>query len=401
MSTTSMVCRPPKLPKLRPGRPRPPGHPLRSVDTLDSEALAALAPDVVLTQDLCEVRAVSYSGVSEAVRVLDGGGPKVLSRSPAPWMTCSTVWCGWGACWVFGASPNSAARLRNRLAAVRRLTAGRRRARGVAIEWLDPLWPAGHRVPEQLACAGAEPLLAAPGEHTKPMERAAVRAARPDVVLVLPCGFSPERTLSERELLTSLPGWDELPAGRAGEVWVLDGPARFNRPGPRVVRGAEVLAQVLHGVAAGEPVGETEARRRRPRPARERVRMRSCLRGPLPGCGPAAGQVVAGEQCHLGQAGAGMLGDVRLDAVDVGRQGGSEDVPWCAVGDHASGPHRAEAVAGRGGEVEVAQRDHGGDSEAADETERVELVAQVEVSDIASRWASTDTLSRRQRLLIY
>ncbi|MCJ0874578.1 ABC transporter substrate-binding protein [Streptomyces sp. AP-93] len=131
----------------------------------------------------------------------------------------------------------------------------------MAVEWLDPLWPAGHWVPEQVTCAGGEPLLAAPGEHTKPMTWEAVRAARPDVVLVLPCGFPPEHTLGERDLLTSLPGWNELPAVQAGEVWVLDGPASFNRPGPRVVRGAEVLAHVLHGVRAGEPVTAAEARR--------------------------------------------------------------------------------------------------------------------------------------------
>lgn len=87
-----------------------------------------------------------------------------------------------------------------------------------------------------------------------------VRAARPDVILVLPCGFPPERTLREREVLTSLPGWEELPAVRSGSVWVLDGPAYFNRPGPRVVRGAEVLAHVLHDVRAGTEVTTDEAR---------------------------------------------------------------------------------------------------------------------------------------------
>lgn len=88
----------------------------------------------------------------------------------------------------------------------------------------------------------------------------AVRAARPDVMLVLPCGFPPERTLREAELLTGLPGWAELPAVRDGRVWVVDGPSYFNRPGPRVVRGAEVLAHVLHGVRAGRPVTAAEAR---------------------------------------------------------------------------------------------------------------------------------------------
>ncbi|MFI5829926.1 ABC transporter substrate-binding protein [Streptomyces sp. NPDC051578] len=143
--------------------------------------------------------------------------------------------------------------LRGRLDAVRRLTRGRARPRVVAIEWFDPLWPAGHRVPEQTACAGGEPPPAAPGEHTGPITCEAVRAARPDVLLVLPCGFRPERTLRERDLLSVLPAWGELPAVPEGEVWVLDGPAYFNRPGPRVVRGAEVPAHVLHGERAGEP----------------------------------------------------------------------------------------------------------------------------------------------------
>ena len=131
--------------------------------------------------------------------------------------------------------------------------ARRPRPRVAAIEWLSPLGP-GHWVPEQITHAGGEPLLAEPGEHTRPIEWQAVLDARPDVVLLLPCGFPPDRTLAELHVLTSLPGWTELPA-----VWVLDGPAYFNRPGPRVVRGVEVLAHVLHDT--GPPVSPVEARR--------------------------------------------------------------------------------------------------------------------------------------------
>ncbi|MFB7408319.1 cobalamin-binding protein [Streptomyces sp. NPDC056202] len=230
-----------------------------SLYALDTEALAALAPDVVLTQDLCDVCAVSYQAVSRAVRVLDGG-PRVLSLEPRTLDDVLDCLVTVGE--LLGVRERAERRrdeLRDRLTAVRGLTAGRVRPRVVAVEWLDPLWPAGHWVPEQITCAGGEPLLASPGEHTKPMTWEAVRAARPDVLLVLPCGFPPERTVREREVLTSLPGWDDLPAVRSGSVWVLDGPAYFNRPGPRVVRGAEVLAHVLHGVEAGEPVSTAEA----------------------------------------------------------------------------------------------------------------------------------------------
>lgn len=230
-----------------------------SLYSLDAEALAALAPDVVLTQDLCDVCAVSYQAVSRAVRVLDGG-PRVLSLEPRTLDDVLDCLVTVGE--LLGVRERAELRreeLRDRLTAVRELTAGRVRPRVVAVEWLDPLWPAGHWVPEQITCAGGEPLLASPGEHTKPMTWEDVRAARPDVLLVLPCGFPPERTVRERDLLTSLPGWEDLPAVRSGAVWVLDGPAYFNRPGPRVVRGAEVLAHVLHGVEAGDPVSTAEA----------------------------------------------------------------------------------------------------------------------------------------------
>ncbi|MFF9427942.1 cobalamin-binding protein [Streptomyces sp. NPDC014746] len=230
-----------------------------SLYALDAEALATLAPDVVLTQDLCDVCAVSYEAVSRAVRVLDGG-PRVLSLEPRTLDDVLDCLVTVGE--LLGVRERAERRreeLRDRLTAVRGLTAGRVRPRVVAVEWLDPLWPAGHWVPEQITCAGGEPLLAAPGEHTKPMTWEDVRAARPDVLLVLPCGFAPERTVRERDLLTSLPGWDDLPAVRSGAVWVLDGPAYFNRPGPRVVRGAEVLAHVLHEVRAGDPVSAAEA----------------------------------------------------------------------------------------------------------------------------------------------
>ena len=235
-------------------------HSGSSLYTLDTEALAGLRPDVVLTQDLCDVCAVSYASVTRTVRLLDAD-TRVLSLEPRTLDDVLDCLVTVGE--LFGVRERAQRRraeLGARLDHVRASVAGRERLRVVAIEWLDPLWPAGHWVPEQITAAGGVPLLAAPGEHTKPMTWEAVRAARPDVLLVLPCGFPPERTLREAELLTGLPGWAELPAVRDGRVWVVDGPAYFNRPGPRVVRGAEVLAHVLHGVRSGEPVTASEAR---------------------------------------------------------------------------------------------------------------------------------------------
>ncbi|WDO04789.1 cobalamin-binding protein [Streptomyces murinus] len=235
-------------------------HSGSSLYTLDTEALAALRPDVVLTQDLCAVCAVSYERVSRAVRLLDGD-TRVLSLEPRTLDDVLDCLVTVGELLdVRERALRLRAELRARLDRLRDSVAGLDRPRVAAIEWLDPLWPAGHWVPEQITAAGGEPLLAVPGEHTEPVSWSAVRAARPDVLLVLPCGFPPERTLREAELLTTLPGWPELPAVRSGRVWVLDGPSYYNRPGPRVVRGAEVLAHVLHGVRAGKPVAPAEAR---------------------------------------------------------------------------------------------------------------------------------------------
>jgi len=212
---------------------------------LDAQLLASLAPDLVLTQDLCEVCAVSYRRVSDAVRAMDAGA-RVMSLEPR---TIAEVLDCLRAVGDALAAPSAdvIAALESRVDTVRRAVAGLRRPRVAAIEWLDPVWPAGHWVPEQIDIAGGVPLLATAGEHTHPIDWQSVVDARPDVLLLLPCGFPPDRTTRELHLLTELPGWSALPAVRSGNVWVLDGPAYYNRPGPRVVRGAEVLAHVLHG----------------------------------------------------------------------------------------------------------------------------------------------------------
>ncbi|WUI02754.1 ABC transporter substrate-binding protein [Spirillospora sp. NBC_00431] len=229
------------------------GHQGSSLYELDAGLLARLAPDVVLTQDLCEVCAVSYRRVASTLRVLDAG-PRVVSLEPK---TLPDVLDGLSQVGKILEVPETAAarvrELERRLARVREATAGSRRPRVAAIEWLDPPWPAGHWVPEQIEAAGGEPLLAAPGEHTGPMTAETLAAARPDVIVLMPCGFSPDRTGAE----ATPAGW----AGRADQVWVVDGPAYFNRPGPRVVRGAEILAHILHDVTTGAPVHPTEAHR--------------------------------------------------------------------------------------------------------------------------------------------
>lgn len=238
-------------------------HQGSSLYSLDTDRLRELAPDVILTQDLCDVCAVSYASVSQAVRVLDGG-PKVISLEPRTLPDVLACLAQVGE--VLGVPETAAKRaddLRARLETVRAAVdaAAVRRPRVAAIEWLDPVWPAGHWVPEQIRCAGGEPLLAGPGEHTEAIPWETLCASRPDVLVLMPCGFPPERTEAEWRLLTEPPGWADLPAVRDDQVWVVDGPAYFNRPGPRVVRGVEILAHMLHGLTVGAEVTHAEAHR--------------------------------------------------------------------------------------------------------------------------------------------
>jgi iron complex transport system substrate-binding protein len=233
-------------------------HSGSSLFGLDSGRIAALAPDLILTQELCDVCAVSYSQVAEAVRVADTG-VRLVSLEPRTLGEVLGTLTTLGA--LTGRSAQAAAAVADaerRLAAVAAAVAGRPRPRVVVLEWLDPAWPVGHWVPEQVAAAAGTEVLGTAGAHTDPVPWERVVAAAPEILILAPCGFPPSRTIRELPALTGRPGWAGLPAVRDGQVWVVDGPAYFNRPGPRVVRGVEVLAHLLHGVGTVDP---GEARR--------------------------------------------------------------------------------------------------------------------------------------------
>ena len=119
------------------------------------------------------------------------------------------------------------------------------------VEWLDPLMPGGLWVPEQIAFAGGRSLLTEPGRHSTPHELSTLVRLNPDAILLGPCGYTTERTRAELDTLTNLPGWDSVTAVQEDRVWIVDGPAYFNRPGPRVVDGAEQIAVLLAGGITG------------------------------------------------------------------------------------------------------------------------------------------------------
>ncbi|HKJ24660.1 MAG TPA: ABC transporter substrate-binding protein, partial [Myxococcota bacterium] len=123
---------------------------------------------------------------------------------------------------------------------------GVERPRVACLEWLDPPMGAGNWMPELVTMAGGEPLFGEPGEHSPWLEWPALVDADPDVIVVVPCGFDLARSEAEMPALAARPGWTELRAVRQGRVFLADGNAYFNRPGPRIADSLEILAEILH-----------------------------------------------------------------------------------------------------------------------------------------------------------
>ncbi|MDR7421545.1 MAG: cobalamin-binding protein [Armatimonadota bacterium] len=216
-----------------------------SVYHLDAAGLEALRPDLILTQELCEVCAPSFTEVRRAARVLEGR-TRLVSLEPLGLDdildTIALVGDLTGAARTARALVSD---LRARIEAVRRLPPPEPRPRVLCVEWLDPLFVAGHWVPEMVAIAGGEDGLGRPRASSVTVPWEAVVAYAPELIVLMPCGFDLERTRAEAPLLARRPGWDALPAVRAGRVYATDGSAYFNRPGPRVVGGLEILAALV------------------------------------------------------------------------------------------------------------------------------------------------------------
>jgi len=207
---------------------------------LDTEAIQELRPDLVLSQDLCAVCAVPSGHVQDALGVL-GCQADVISLDPS---SLDEVLDG---VLLVAKATGTEARgqalvdaLRRRLDAVRAATAELDRPRTYALEWGDPPFNGGHWVPEMIEIAGGEPLLASRGTPSVRMTWDEIGAARPDVVVFMPCGYDLAAAAEEGR---SLLGRGELAGSR---LFAVDASAHFSRPGPRLVDGVEVLASALH-----------------------------------------------------------------------------------------------------------------------------------------------------------
>ncbi len=209
---------------------------------LDEDALRELAPDVVVTQNLCAVCAVDLTVVEDALCHLGAPAARVLTLDP---MTLEAVFASIEEVARTTGTMTRARRLvddlRARLARVARVVGSRPRPRVAMLEWTDPPFSSGHWVPDMVVAAGGVPVLGIAGARSERITWADVVAAAPDVVVVAPCGY---RLDGAADLGRSVVEAGVLPSDAA--VWAVDADAAFVRPGPRLVDGVEALAHVLH-----------------------------------------------------------------------------------------------------------------------------------------------------------
>ncbi|MBI2209248.1 MAG: cobalamin-binding protein [Deltaproteobacteria bacterium] len=219
----------------------------RGVYTIDLPRLREADPDLILTQELCDVCAVDYDEVLSAARSL-ARRPKIISLTPTllagVLRDIELVGEATGKQREAGAVVG---RLSARIDRVREQAAGAGyRPRVACMEWLDPIYIAGHWIPEMVELAGGRDELGKKGLPSEKTSWDRVVQSAPEVIVLMPCGFEVERTMKELELLPRLPGWADLPAVRERRVFAVNGSAYFNRPGPRLVDGLEILARLFH-----------------------------------------------------------------------------------------------------------------------------------------------------------
>lgn len=223
---------------------------------LDEVLFARAEPDLVITQDLCHVCAITPSRLQRAIAAMRKA-PTLLTLNPTTLDQILTdverIGCATGKAAEARALTTD---LRAQLEGIRDRIShagdwGVGHPTVACLEWLDPLYAAGHWVPEMVSLAGGVDVLGAAGAPSQRVTWEQVRNTAPDVLVLMPCGFSVNRTLREWECLTHHPGWRSLPSVQNGRVFVVDASAYFSRPGPRLVDGVAILAALCHPAAFG------------------------------------------------------------------------------------------------------------------------------------------------------
>ena len=206
---------------------------------LKQDLLETLEPDLIVTQELCEVCAVSYKEVQHAARVLEGR-TRIVSLEPTTLNEMlETILLVGELTGRKDAALEKVQELNARLQRVRERVRDRERPRVYAMEWLDPPFSAGHWVPEMVEIAGGHEVLGKAGLKSERITPERILEAQPEIIVLMPCGFSLERTVEEYRRTRFLPGW-------SGQLYAVDGSSYFNRSGPRLIDGVEILSEIFH-----------------------------------------------------------------------------------------------------------------------------------------------------------
>lgn len=219
-----------------------------SLYTIDCDLLAQIGPDLILTQQLCDVCAVSYDDVMGAVRSLPPPGPRVLNLAPNSLDdVLDTIRLVGLAAGREAEADQTLAGLRGRIERVReRAGLAGVRPRTVLLEWIEPLFGGGHWDPELVEIAGGVDAVGQMHGPSTQISWEAVCRFAPEVLVIAQCGFGVARSAQDMPTLEALPGYADLPAARSGRVYVVNGSDYFSRPGPRLVDSLEILASLLH-----------------------------------------------------------------------------------------------------------------------------------------------------------
>jgi iron complex transport system substrate-binding protein len=225
-----------------------------SIYDLDEARLRELNPDLILTQELCDVCAVSYKTVERAARMFEAD-VRVVSLEPK---NITDIFDNIRMVGDLTGRQKEADKLVGELHArvdrVRERTEQvDRRPRTLMLEWLEPAFAPGHWVPEQVAIAGGDHAFGHAGRPSVTTTAEEIRAYAPEVIVLIPCGYYKEDILRQLPSAHLPAGWNDLPAVRSGDVWATDATSYFSRPGPRVVEGVEILARILHPEIFGPP----------------------------------------------------------------------------------------------------------------------------------------------------
>jgi iron complex transport system substrate-binding protein len=229
----------------------------RALYELDEERLAEVAPDLIVTQAVCAVCAVSYEDVLEVAARLPSR-PDVLQQDPSTLGEMLEDVVRLGEATGLGSEAHQMrGELEGRLASVRAAVTGAPTPRVIALEWLDPPYVGGHWVPEMISIAGGEDVAGPPGLSSPEVQWGELAGLGPDVVVAMPCGFY----VSEAQA-HAVAHWDRISALGAGRVYAVDAASTFSRPGPRLVDGVELLGHILHPDLVDPPgnIGFAEVR---------------------------------------------------------------------------------------------------------------------------------------------